>query len=504
MKSTNVIAVDLGASSGRLISGTYDGNKITLKEQFRFSNLPVQVVNDLNWDYIKILQEIKYGLSIAHQDLDSLDSLNVDTWGVDYGLLNTHGQLLMAPHSYRDNRVNQFEDQLYDIISPFELFKLTGNQPAKINSILQLYSDLQLNPFLKTEVAHVLFMPNLIGYFLTGKIQNEFTISSTSGLLDTDSRDFSSTVFKQLGFQSAWFGTLAKGGVELGPISKAIQQELNLDRELKVITGVGHDTAAALLALPIAPVDKEDVAFISSGTWSIIGRQTPKPVVSQAAFDSGLTNEGCFDGSNRLLANLTGLWIVQELQREWSYKGEVVEFGKMVEDALSVQSIDSYIDPNNELFTAPNQMEEKIKAYLKETGQKLPKNRGELILLVLESLAFSYKKIIENLETVTNKPITKIHMFGGGIQNRLLVQLTANFTQKEVVAGPVEASVMGNIVSQLLVSGSLSLKDSQSVLENSFDAQHIQPATVSDLTKKYQLFNQVTQNKDIDFDEGGV
>ncbi|GAF38928.1 rhamnulokinase [Agrilactobacillus composti DSM 18527 = JCM 14202] len=488
MKLTNVIAVDLGASSGRLISGTYDGNKITLKEQFRFSNLPVQVVNDLNWDYIKILQEIKYGLSIAHQDLDSLDSLNVDTWGVDYGLLNARGQLLMAPHSYRDDRVNQFEDQLYNIISPFELFKLTGNQPAKINSILQLYSDLQLNPFLKTEVAHVLFMPNLISYFLTGQMRNEFTISSTSGLLDTSSRDFSSTVFKQLGFKAAWFGKLSKGGADLGPLSKSIQQELHLDQQLKVITGVGHDTAAALLALPIAPADKEDVAFISSGTWSIIGRQTPKPVVSQVAFDSGLTNEGCFDGSNRLLANLTGLWIVQELQREWSYKGEVVEFGKMVEDALSVQSINSYIDPNNELFTAPNQMEERIKTYLKETGQRLPENRGELILLVLESLAFSYKKIIENLEAVTAKPITKIHMFGGGIQNKLLVQLTANFTQKEVITGPVEASVMGNIVSQLFVSGLFKGEEVNQILENSFAAQHTQPGVVEDLSEKYQQF----------------
>ena len=495
MNPTNAIAVDLGASSGRLISGTYDGQKIDLKEQFRFSNLPVQVVHDLHWDYMKILQEIKYGLSIANRDLSSLDSISVDTWGVDYGLINQHDQLLLAPHSYRDTRVNKYKEELSKVIDDFELFKLTANQPTGINSILQLFADLQMNPFLKDEIKHILFMPNLITYFLSGQLKNEFTISSTSGLLDTETRDFSQKVFDKLGFDRDWFGKLSKGGSVLGSLTSDIANEINLAKPLQVITGVGHDTASALLALPIAEEDREDVAFISCGTWSIVGRQTPKPIVTKAAFEAGLTNEGCFDGSNRLLVNLTGLWIIQELQREWSYKGEMVEFSTMTEEALAEKSINSYIDPNNELFSTPNQMEEKINAYLKQTGQELPKTRGQLILIVLESLAFSYRQIIENLEKVANKPIRTIYMSGGGIQNQLLVQLTADFTTKEVIAGPVEASVMGNVVSQLQVRDLLSVADTKDVMERSYTVKSIKPINKIDLNNKYELFRKVTEVK---------
>ncbi|MCD2255563.1 rhamnulokinase [Lactobacillus sp. CC-MHH1034] len=499
MKLTNAIAVDLGASSGRLISGTYDGNKIDLKEQFRFSNLPVQVINDLHWDYMKIFQEIKYGLNMAKRDLPSIDSISIDTWGVDYGLINRHGQLLFAPHSYRDARVDDYEALLYDKINKFELFQLTGNQPAKINTVLQLFADLQLNPFLTNEIKHILFMPNLIGYFLSGKAINEFTISSTSGLLDAVSRKLSSEVFERLGFKQEWFADLNKGGKVLGQLLPQVSTEINLTDLVQVITGVGHDTASALLALPVAPEDREDIAFISSGTWSIIGQQTAEPIVTKAAFDAGLTNEGCFDGSNRLLANLTGLWIIQELQREWSYKGELVEFGQMVEEALNETAIGSYIDPNNEIFAAPNQMEEKIMAYLKATQQKLPENRGQLILLVLESLAFSYKRIIEDLARVTGKDVPVIYMFGGGIQNSLLVQLTADFTEKEVITGPVEASVMGNIVSQLQVQNLLSTADTKDVMVHSYTVDRIEPTHVPDLNAKFKKFQSVRLQHKVDF-----
>lgn len=494
MKTTNLIAVDLGASSGRLISGQFDGKQIKLKEQFRFSNNPVELNGSLYWDYLKIFQEIKYGLSIAMKDLSRLDGMSVDTWGVDYGLLTKKGELLFAPHSYRDPRTDGYEQKMAGRISNSELFRRTGNQPAKINTNLQLFADIQRYPFIKDQVERVLLMPNLVNYFFSGVQENEFTIASTTGLLNADTRDWDATTLDRLEVPQHWLGKLTTGGHVSGPILPTISAELQLNSDMQVISGVGHDTASALLALPISQQDRQHVAFISCGTWSIIGRQTSKTIISDEAYQAGLTNEGCFDGSNRLLQNLTGLWIVQELQKEWSYKGEVVSFSKMVVEAEASKSNNAYIDPNAEIFTAPGGMEEKINSFLKNTQQPLPENRGQLIRIVVESLALSYKQVIDNLEHITKEPIEAIHMFGGGIQNEMLVRLTADFTGKPVITGPVEASVMGNIVSQLQVLGKLSAEATQTVMNNSFTVKRIVPSTPTDLAGKYASFKEAVKN----------
>lgn len=493
MDATNVIAVDLGASSGRLMSGTYDGQRITVKEQFRFSNLPVQVIQDLNWDYMKLLSEIKYGLNVAHQDLEVFDSLAIDTWGVDYALLNANNQVLLAPHSYRDTRVDGFEQAMYQQITPFELFQKTGNQPAKINTVLQLFSDLKRNPFLADEIDRVLFMPNFMSYLLSGQSQNEFTIASTSGLLDTHTRGFSDSVLEKLGLKRDWFQELIKGGAVLGTLLPDIQADLHLQRPLNILTGAGHDTAAALLALPIPQEERGHTAFISSGTWSIIGRQTPAPVVSEAAFKAGLTNEGCFDGSNRLLANLTGLWIIQELQREWAFQGRMVDFAEMTQEAADAPSLGSYINPNHGWFGQPGHMSEKIHRYLELTEQQQPESKGQLVRVVLESLALAYRQILTDIEQATNEAIRSIHMFGGGIQNQLLVQLTADYTTKPIAAGPVEASALGNAVSQLQTLGLLTKAQTPQVLKQSFPITTVMPRAVPNLAEKYEHFLQVVK-----------
>lgn len=493
MAITNLIAVDLGASSGRLISGQFDGDQIHLKEQFRFSNQPVAVNGHLYWDYLKIFQEIKYGLAIARRDLGRIDGMSIDTWGVDYGILSQRGELLFAPHSYRDSRTDAVKKAFYQRMSPCKLFLETGNQAAMINTNVQLFADVTRYPFLLTEGADVLMMPNLIGYFFTGVKQTDFTIASTSGLLDVANRDWDEAVLHKLGIPRSWFGQLVTGGAVLGPLRPEIQAELQLNEEMQVINGVGHDTAAAVLALPLTPEDWQQTAFISCGTWSIIGRKTVKPIVSLAAADAGLTNEGCFDGSNRLLQNVTGLWIVQELQREWSYQGEMVDFGKMTAEAQAAQSLHSYIDPNHPLFTGPSRMEEKIEAFLHQTGQPVPQSRGQLVRTVLESLAMTYRQTIFNLEQGAEMPLTKIHMFGGGIQNQLLVQLTADLTQMPVSAGPIEASVTGNIVSQLLVLKKLAPEDVAATMKQSYTVAMIQPQVVPDLDAQFKAFQQMVE-----------
>lgn len=503
MTTMNLIAIDLGASSGRLISGQYDGEKIDLKEQYRFSNRPVDVNGDLYWDYLKIFQEIKYGLSIAMQDLGRIDALNVDTWGVDYGLLTSRGELLFAPHSYRDTRTATVSEEFDRRMPMRALFEQTGNQPDLINTNIQLFADVERYPFLREQVAHFLMMPDLIRFFLTGKMASDFTIASTSGLLDAVNRRWQPEVLATLGLPSSWFGELVVGGQVLGTIRPVIQSELHLNTDISVITGVGHDTAAALLALPLTQSDRSRTAFISCGTWSLIGRATAQPVVDDAAYAAGLTNEGCFDGTNRLLRNVTGLWIVQELQTQWAFQGEMVEFSKMTAEAESAASIGSFIDPNAALFATPGKMVEKIEHFLKVTNQRLPKTRGELVRVVLESLAMMYRQTIQALERVGTLPIAAINMFGGGIQNQLLVQLTANYTGKVVVTGPTEASVMGNIVSQLQTLGQLTSTATPAVMSASFTVNRVEPEQIPGIDQLETQFIQVIGRFDsgLPFDE---
>ncbi|WP_282708461.1 FGGY-family carbohydrate kinase [Ligilactobacillus sp. Marseille-Q7487] len=468
MNITNVIAVDLGASSGRLISGSYDGEKITLAEQFRFSNQPIELLDSLYWDYLQILQKIKEGLVCSERTLGKLTSLSVDTWGVDYGLIGINGNLLQAPYSYRDGRATKYLTEFTKKVSAENLFALTGTQLDAIDSIVQLFADLQLNPHLERQIAHVVFMPNLIKYFLSGNLSSEWTITSTSGLLEQKTRKISSVLCEKLGFNKEWFIDFTDNQ-DLGLLRDKIQTDMNLKSELKILNGVGHDTAAALVSLPVKPDEWQKTAFISCGTWSIVGTQTPEAIVSQEAFSAGLTNEGCQGQKNRLLKNITGLWIVQELQREWATKGDKLSFEEMTALAMEASSIQSKIDPNAQIFTDSGNMQERINEYLKFTQQPLPRDKGELLRLVYESLANSYAKAITELEKITGNEIEDVYMFGGGIQNKLLVDLTRKYTKRNVSLGAVEASVLGNIVDQLEILGKITSANKESVLKKTYE-----------------------------------
>lgn len=494
MSKKNVIAIDLGASSGRLISGSFDGEKIDLKEQFRFSNQPISLTGSLYWDYLKIFQEIKYGLSIAEKDLKEITSMSVDTWGVDYGCIDHFGKVINTPYSYRDQRAMNHKKEFEQQIPLEKLFFETGVQPDTIDSVIQLFADLAERPYLKKEIDTILFMPNLVEYFFSGKKINEFTIASTGGVLNKETREISSAIFEKLNFDLSWFGKIQKGGMILGGILPQIQKELGLVSDIEVISGVGHDTAAAVLALPIAKEEKKETAFISCGTWSIVGAQTKNSIVTEEVYSAGLTNEGCYDGSNRLLKNITGLWIIQELQKEWSYQGKMIDFGSMVDLAVEASSAKSYINPNCPTFSTPGDMEQKIIDFIKKTGQPLPKNRGEILRTVYESLALSYAETIRIIETNTGNEIKTIYIFGGGSQNELLINLTADYTQKDIQTGPVEASVMGNIISQLITLGLIDEKDRIEVLKNSFASRRIVPNVAKkDIQSAQSTFEKISQ-----------
>lgn len=488
MRDINLIAVDLGASSGRIVSGKFTKNGPEIKEIFRFGNRPVHIAGGLYWDYMKLFQDIKYGLNMAENEVGALASFSVDTWGVDYGLLSRYGEVVAAPHSYRDQLTTVDLSAFGQLMPAAQLFQTTGVYPQQINSNLQLFSDLRRYPEYSGLVAQVLLMPDFMNYLFSGIAETEYTIASTTGLLNAEKWQWDIPLMTKLGIPTPWFGKPVVGGRVLGPILPAIREEMGLTSPLQVVMGPGHDTAAGLLAVPLMRHPDKPTAFLSSGTWSIMGIPTKAPITNDTAFANGLTNEGAFDGSNLLLKNLTGLWIIQELQREWSLKGDSISFERMTSEADHATSIHADIDTGADVFAQPGGMSEKIHDYLISTLQPLPKTRGELIRLVLESIAYSYRDTLEKIEEAAGVRVEQIAMFGGGIQNRVLVQLTADVTGLPVITGPIEGSATGNLVAQLQVQNMATDDEVQEIVTALSDAKQCLPTAEKEVDTAYRLY----------------
>lgn len=495
MATKKLLAVDLGASSGRVMLGLFDGEKIKLTEIHRFTNHAVSVKENLYWDVLNLFQQVKNGIAKSSVDEIPIESIAVDTWGVDYCYLDNNGNIISNPHSHRDPRTKTYESKFYKRLSQEELFKRTGVQPSLINSINQIHADLSSKPYLREIVDKVLFMPDLINYLLSDQITSEYTILSTSGLLDVNTGRISDEVIKKVGIPSNWFSGISKKGKVLGTLTSQLSNELNVS-EFKVIAGASHDTASAVLAIPYIH-SVQETAFISSGTWSLVGIESEKPFVTDGAFHAGLTNEGSFDGYYRLLKNTTGLWIYNELRRDWILKGENLSHEKLLVLSKEVKDNKTYIDPNNALFSTPGNMEQKIQDYCIQTNQEVPKTKGHMIRVILESLAISYRNTIEQIEAVTKRDVKQIQMVGGGIQNELLCQLTADFTNRTVVAGPVEASSLGNMISQLVTLKVLETReDIIKVIRNSAEIKTYTPNKIERLEDKCNDINNILMRED--------
>lgn len=475
-----LLAIDLGASSGRVMLGIYDGDKLQMEEIHRFENTPVQVSGHLYWDTLRLFHEMKQGVQKAFRQHGELTSLSVDTWGVDYGFIDKKGMLLYSPHHYRDRRMEAHSLELEALLSRAEQFRMTGIEPSMINTIYQLFSDLQDNDSLIETADTILMMPDLFHYLFSGIKAAESTIWSTSGLMDAFTGEISSELFSRLGIPSSLVPQQVHAGTVIGSILPIIQKELNIG-PMKVIAGASHDTASAVASIPYTC--KDEAAFLSCGTWSLVGMETPEPVISEKSYEYGFTNERCYGNSNRLLKNTTGLWILQELQRNWAKAGEILSQSEMVELAQTIKGAPAIIDPNDQLFSTPGVMMERIKEYCERTGQQAPNTKAEFIRVILESLAQSYCRTIEEMEEITGKTITIIHMVGGGIQNELLCQLTADATGREVVAGPVEASGIGNIIVQLAALGKLEVSKAKEFVARSFTFKTYQPSLVKNAKK---------------------
>ncbi len=473
MNARTYLAVDLGAESGRLIAGNFDGKYLRMQELHRFSNTGVWLGEHLHWDILQLWNEIKRGLARAAQEFgETVCSLGLDTWGVDFGLLAADDTLIGNPYHYRDRRTDGIMQVAFSRVPKREIFNKTGNQFIPLNSLYQLLSMAAVNsPALS--IAHTfLNMPDLFNFYLTGCKVNEFTISSTTQCYDMRKREWAFDLLAQLGIPTKIFGEVVPPGTILGELRSSLREELCLD-SVSVIASAGHDTASAVAAVPAS---SPDYIYLSSGTWSLLGVEIEKPDVSQGSLAVGMTNEGGVGDKIRFLKNIVGLWLVQECRRAWERVGLQYTYDELTQMASKARPFGSLIVPGDCRFSVPCDMPAAIKSFCIDTGQSIPHDRGAIIRCILESLALEYRWVSEQIERLRGVNYPLIHIIGGGTKNKLLNQLVADATGKTIIAGPVEATALGNIIVQAIAMGDIaSLAEGRAIVGDSSELRTYVP-----------------------------
>ncbi len=446
------LAVDFGAGSGRVIAGSIRQSTLILEEVHRFPNRQIRLGKHLYWDFLSLFEEMKNGIRQAVLKGYSIKSIGIDTWGVDFGLIDKNGNLLGNPVCYRDERTEGLPEELFDAASLPVHYAEAGIQVMPINTLYQLYS-MKKSDDTRLEVADkLLFMPDLFSYYLTGVANNEYSIASTSELLDVRTRLWNRALIDRLGLPQRIFGEIVMPGTIRGKVKREIREELGLSEEAEVIAVGSHDTASAVFAVP--STENRQNAFLSSGTWSLLGIETERPILSEEARKAGFTNEGGVGGKIRFLQNITGLWMLQKLIAQWSERGEQTDYDFLI-TAAEETSIASVIDVDDKAFQNPADMEIAIADYCQTRHLQIPVSQGEYVRCILQSLARRYKLAVEQLNRLISKPIEELHIVGGGCKNRLLNRLTAEALGIPVYAGPVEATAIGNILVQALTKGDI-------------------------------------------------
>ncbi|WP_291529389.1 rhamnulokinase [Bacteroides sp. UBA939] len=454
------LAVDFGGGSGRVMAGSICQGALKLEEVYRFPNHQVRMGNHVYWDFLALFEEMKNGLRQAVRKGYHIKSIGIDTWGVDFGLIDRNGNLLGNPVCYRDSRTDGLPEKFFDIETNAlsQHYSTVGIQVMAINTLFQLYS-MKMRNDVQLEVAdRLLFMPDLFSYFLTGVANNEYCIASTSELLDACSRNWNSDLIRRLGVPEHLFGDIIMPGSVRGKLKKEIAEEIGLKEEVDVIAVGSHDTASAVFAVPTAKADRSRCAFLSSGTWSLLGVELDEPILTEEARLSGFTNEGGVGGKIRFLQNITGLWILQRLIAQWKEQGGECAYDVLL-PAAEYEEISSVIDVDDKRFQNPADMEVAIADYCREHQLPVPATRGEYVRCVLQSLAQRYKQAIDKLNVLLPAPVEQLNIIGGGCRNALLNKLTENALGIPVVAGPVEATAIGNILVQAIAKGEISSRE---------------------------------------------
>ena len=453
-KQKGYLAFDLGAESGRAMVGLIEGGKLTLHEVHRFNHEPVHLPSGMHWNITGIWQGIVDGLREAVQWSQThgvtIASAGVDTWGVDFGLLGASGELLGIPHNHRDPRHGEAFEKTVNALGPERLYDATGIQLMPINSLYQLVAIRDIEPAQLESAAHLLFTPDLLHYWLTGEKRIESSIASTSQMIDPRTGKWHAELLKQLNLPSHMLSEPVSAGSTIGHVRADVSELTGAPSDLPIIAPAAHDTASAVAAVPA----KGDVewAYLSSGTWSLMGAEVPEPVLSEAARESSFTNEGGVGGI-RFLKNISGLWLVQQTRRYFASQGQDCDYGELMHLAEQAEPFRTLVDPDHPPFMAPGYMPRKIADYAKATGQPEPQDVGQFVRCCLESLALKYRQTLDGLEEVLGKQFDVLHVVGGGGKNELLNQMTADAIQRRVVVGPYEATATGNVMVQAMGAG---------------------------------------------------
>lgn len=484
-----VLAFDFGASSGRAILASLDDGQIVMEEVHRFSNDPVFIGNTMYWDTLRQFFEIKQGMLKAKQK-GGFESVGIDTWGVDFGLLDEHGALLENAVHYRDDRTLGRQEEVFKAIPRDELYELTGVQFENFNTIFQLYSLVQDRPWLLERADKMLLTPDLFNYFLTGEKKAEYTISTTTQLMDTRNKVWSDKILDRLSIPRRLFPEIIPSGTVVGTIDQKICAELGV-APAKVIAVASHDTQSAVVAVPTR---ENDFIFISCGTWSLFGTELNRPVIGKESYELNVSNEGGYGGTYNFLKNIIGLWLAQESRRQWAREGKEYSFGELEQLAGKAEPFLSFIDPDSPEFNSAGDIPGRIRAFCERTGQNIPETEGDIMCCINQSLALKYRYTLEQIEACTGKKFRAINMIGGGIQSRLLCQMTASASKRKVAAGPVEATALGNIAVQLMSLGEIrNLKEARAIIANSEQTYEYLPKDGQKWDAAYEKFKSVIQ-----------
>jgi rhamnulokinase len=496
MAQRSYLAIDIGASSGRHVAGLFDGQRLTLKEVYRFENGPVQAADRLYWNLLAQWQEIRRGLrAAAAADLGEIASVGVDTWGVDFGLLGRGDELLGNPVAYRDSRTDGLLEAAFQVVLREEIFRQTGLQFMQFNTLYQLWAMRRMNSPLLDVAESLLMMPDLFHWLLTGVKSNEQTNATTTQFFNPQTGDWAADLLQQFDLPAKILGPLSQPGTKLGPLRSSVAKDTGLAKVQVILPGT-HDTASAVAAVPAeSPVSgKPNWCYISSGTWSLMGVEVPRPIVNEKCRSLNFTNEGGIGGSTRLLKNIGGLWLVQECRRVWSEAGKNHSWDDLTRLAAAAKPLVSIIDPDHAAFLAPANMPEAIRDYCRQTNQPVPADEGATIRCALESLALRYRQVLTWLEELVGGRIETIHIVGGGTQNRQLCQATADACRRVVLAGPVEATAIGNVVVQAISAGEVgSIEDARAVVRRSFPPDRYEPQNAAAWDEAYARFTHLSK-----------
>lgn len=488
MDKSNFLAFDIGASSGRAILGTLQNSKIELIEIHRFKNQMCRINGSYFWNIFSLFDELKIGLKRCISEFKiQPDSVGIDTWGVDYSLVTNEGHLVGLPYAYRDHRTNNSMEEFFRILPKKETYLLSGIQFMQFNTLFQLFSSVQQNYSGLRIAQSLLFTPDTLNYLFTGIKKNEYTIASTSQLLKPGKAEWEKKLFDSAGIPFHLTEEIVQPGSVLGDLLPEVLEETGSER-IPCIAVAGHDTASAIVSVP---AQGGNWAYLSSGTWSLLGIESPVPLVSEKTLEMNFTNEGGVEGTTRFLKNIMGMWLIQECKRIWDEEGEL-DWQQIVDLSIAAKPFKFLINPDDSSFLNPGNMPLAIQEFCAKTNQPVPETKGEIARCIYDSLVLKYKFTIKQIESVTGLPIEKLHIIGGGAHNVIMNQLTADAIGIPVFAGPTEATAIGNIMLQAKALGKVkSLSEIREIVKNSFEVTEYKPSPKLDWEGAYNKFEKL-------------